>query len=727
MAKGTHRTSKTKTKTGDGNEATDFRSELWAMADALRGSMDAAEYKHVVLGLIFLKYISDAFEEAHTKLVDEVAEGADPEDPDEYRAQNIFWVPTEARWPNLQSQARQPTIGRVVDNAMTAIERDNPALKDVLPKDYARPNLDKTRLGQVVDMVTNIQVGGVEARATDVLGSVYEYFLEQFALAEGRKGGEFYTPRSVVRLLVEMLQPYEGRVYDPCCGSSGMFIQSMAFIDAHTNGKPSPGAERRPLPEGEVKIAGDVSGGRAREKISIYGQESNYTTWRMARMNLAIRGIEGQIAHGDSFHNDRHPDLKADYILANPPFNVSDWGGDRLRDDKRWTFGVPPNGNANFAWVQHFLHHLSPRGTAGFVLANGSMSSNQSNEGEIRKNIIEADLVECIVALPGQLFRSTQIPACLWFLSRAPSPDAARHPLPGGEGLAVEQTNLSDVQQQDSHQAGVRGGGHYRGGYEFTGLLDRAREMRQRATPAEAFGWGLFRDRRFMGLKFRRQHQIGTYIVDFYCHEKRLVVELDGQIHEVDEQHEIDLNRDACLESQGITVVRIKNEHLLKRTEEALNRIAGAINPSPSGRVEGVGGRHGETLFIDARKLGHMIDRTRRDLSPEDVARVADTYHAWRVRTLDSPLSPGEGQGEGVYRDVPGFCKSATLEEIRKHGYVLTPGRYVGAEPQPEDREPFEEKMARLAAQWREKQAEARRLDAEIEKNLKALGFGDNR
>ena len=281
---------------------------------------------------------------------------------------------------------------------MTAIERDNPALKDVLPKDYARPALDKTRLGQVVDLVSNIKLGGADARATDVLGSVYEYFLEQFALAEGRKGGEFYTPRSVVRLLVEMLRPYNGRVYDPCCGSSGMFVQSVEFIRAHASG--------------------NANGGKARGDISIYGQESNYTTWRMARMNLAIRGIVGQIEHGDSFHNDRHPDLRADYILANPPFNVSDWGGERLRDDKRWEYGVPPAGNANFAWVQHFLYHLAPRGIAGFVLANGSMSSSQSGEGEIRKNLIEADLVDCIVALPGQLFRSTQIPACLWFLSR---------------------------------------------------------------------------------------------------------------------------------------------------------------------------------------------------------------------------------------------------------------------------------------------------------------------
>ena len=521
-----------KAEQADESDATaGYESKYWKMADALRGSMDAAEYKHVVLGLIFLKYISDAFEEAYAQLEEEIVDGADPEDPDEYRAQNIFWVPPEARWQHLKNQARQPAIGRLVDDAMTAVERDNPALTGVLPKEYARPTLDKTRLGQVVDLVSDIKVGGAEAQATDVLGGVYEYFLEQFALAEGRKGGEFYTPRSVVRLLVEMLEPYQGRVYDPCCGSSGMFVQSVEFIQAHASG--------------------NGNGGKARGDISIYGQESNYTTWRMSRMNLAIRGIEGQIEHGDSFHNDRHPDLRADYILANPPFNVSDWGGERLRDDKRWQYGVPPAGNANFAWVQHFLHHLAPRGTAGFVLANGSMSSSQSGEGEIRRNLIEADLVDCIVALPGQLFHSTQIPACLWFLSRGRS----------------------------------------------------SRERRR------------------------------------------------------------------------------------------------------------------ETLFIDARKLGHMIDRTRRDLSPENIARIAGTYHAWRGPAMNS-------QGAVEYADVPGFCKSASLEEVRKHGHVLTPGRYVGAEPQPDDGISFVEKMARLTSQWREQQAEAQRLDAEIEANLKSLGFG---
>ena len=517
------------TKSSSPGVVSDYRSELWGTANALRGSMDAAEYKHVVLGLIFLKYVFDAFEEAHARIEALREEGADPEDPDEYVGDNIFWVPPEARWLYLQNEAHQPDIGRLVDDAMIAIERDNPALDNVLPKDYARPSLDQARLGQVVDLVSNIRVGGTGTEDTDVLGEVYEYFLEQFALAEGRKGGEFYTPRSVVRLLVEMLEPYRGRVYDPCCGSSGMFVQSIEFIRAHATG--------------------NGNDGRAGGDISIYGQESNYTTWRMARMNLAIRGIEGQIEHGDSFHNDRHPDLRADYILANPPFNVSDWGGERLRDDQRWVHGIPPVGNANFAWVQHFLHHLAPRGIAGFVLANGSMSSNQSGEGTIRKNIVEANLVDCIVALPGQLFRSTQIPACLWFLSKG------------------------------------RSAGEYRD-------------------------------------------------------------------------------------------------------------------------------REGEVLFIDARTMGRMLDRTHRELTTEEIARIAGTYHAWRG-----------SEDTGEYADEPGFCKSVDLGEVRRHGHVLTPGRYVGAAPREDDGEPFEEKMARLAAQWRKQRAEAERLDAEIEVNLEALGF----
>src|SRR5438067_5946915 len=353
--------------------------------------MDAAEYKHVVLGLIFLKYISDAFETKHAELEAARSKGADPEDPDEYRAASIFWVPKEARWGHLRSNAPQPTIGTLVDDAMAAIERDNPSLKGVLPKDFARPGLDKQRLGQIINLVSDIALGSAADRAKDTLGRVYEYFLARFASAEGKSGGQFYTPSHVVRVLVEVLAPYKGRVYDPCCGSGGMFVQSEKFIEAHS---------------GKV---GD---------IAIYGQESNYTTWRLAKMNLAIRGIDAQIAHGDTFHDEKHPDLKADYVLANPPFNDSNWRGELLKDDKRWVYGVPPAGNANFAWVQHFIHHLAPTGLARVVLANGSMSSNQSGEGEIRKAIVEAALVDCMVALSGQLFYATQIAVCLWFLAR---------------------------------------------------------------------------------------------------------------------------------------------------------------------------------------------------------------------------------------------------------------------------------------------------------------------
>lgn len=517
-----------------------YEAELWQMADALRGSMDAAEYKHVVLGLIFLKYISDAFEEKHAKLVEEKASGsgAEPEDPDEYRAENIFWVPLEARWTHLKAQAKQSTIGQLVDDAMTGIERDNPALKSVLPKDYARQALDKTRLGQLIDLISNIKVGDAEARTKDVLGRIYEYFLSQFASAEGKKGGEFYTPRCVVKLLVEMIEPYRGRVYDPCCGSSGMFVQSMEFIHAHANG--------------------NGNGGKTKTDLSIYGQESNYTTWRLAKMNLALRGIDGQIGHGDTFHNDRHPDLKADFILANPPFNISDWGGERLKDDKRWQFGTPPAGNANFAWVQHIVHHLAPTGVAGFVLANGSMSSNQSGEGEIRKALVDAGLVDCMVAMPGQLFYATQIPVCLWFLAR----DRRNHK---------------------------------------------------------------FRDRR------------------------------------------------------------------------------------------------GEVLFIDARKLGSMVDRTHRELTAEDIARIAGMYHLWRGEKEVPPEAVG---GLTAYEDIPGFCKAAEIDEIRKHGHVLTPGRYVGAEVQEDDGEPFGDKMARLATTLRKQQTEAANLDAVLDANLKELGYG---
>ena len=499
-----------------------FEAQLWATADKLRGNMEPSDYKHVALGLIFLKYISDAFEAKRAELLKE--ELADAEDPEEYLAENVFWVPKDARWSFLQAKAKQPTIGKVIDDAMLSIEARNASLKGVLPKDYARPALNKVMLGELIDLVSGIGMAEEADRSRDILGRVYEYFLGGFAGAEGKRGGEFYTPRSVVRLLVEMLEPYKGRVYDPCCGSGGMFVQSEKFVEEH--------------------------GGRIGD-IAIYGQESNYTTWRLAKMNLAVRGIDADIRWNNegSFHKDELQDLKADFILANPPFNISDWGGDRLREDARWKFGAPPVGNANYAWLQHINHHLAPNGTAGVVLANGSMSSAQSGEGDIRRAMVEGDVVDCMIALPGQFFYSTQIPACLWFLAR--------------------NKNLGN-------------------------------------------GW---RDRR------------------------------------------------------------------------------------------------GEVLFIDARKLGHLVARTRKEFSDEDIAKIARSYHSWR----------GE-LGVDAYEDVPGFCKVATLEEIRTHNHVLTPGRYVGAAAAEADDVPFEEQFARLKETLGEQFAKAEELNALIQKKLEAVG-----
>lgn len=373
-----------------------IEKQLWKAADKLRKNIDAAEYKHIVLGLIFLRYISEAFEELYHKLQSGEGDyaGADPEDKDEYKAENVFFVPENARWSYLQSKAKLPAIGKEVDNAMDAIEKDNPSLKDVLPKVYARGNLDPTNLGGLIDLISNIALGDAKTRSADVLGHVFEYFLGEFALAEGKKGGQFYTPRSVVELLVEMLEPYQGRVLDPCCGSGGMFVQSEKFVAEH---------------QGKIN------------DISIYGQESNQTTWRLCKMNLAIRSIDSSQVRWNnegSFLNDVHKDLKVDFVIANPPFNDSDWSGELLRNDGRWKYGAPPIGNANYAWIQHFLYHLSPSGIAGFVLAKGSLTSKTSGEGDIRKALIEARLVDCIVNLPAKLFLNTQIPACLWFLSR---------------------------------------------------------------------------------------------------------------------------------------------------------------------------------------------------------------------------------------------------------------------------------------------------------------------
>lgn len=496
-----------------------FEETLWKAADKLRGSMDASEYKHVVLGLIFLKYISDKFEKKYQELVEEGL--GFEEDRDEYEAENIFWVPKEARWEHIRDHAKDVKIGQIIDDAMIAIEKENPDLKGVLNKNYARPELDKRRLGELIDLISTIDLQ--DNGEKDVIGRIYEYFLGKFASAEGKGGGEFYTTTSVVKTLVEMIEPYEGRIYDPCCGSGGMFVQSKKFVESH---------------QGRV------------DNLSIYGQESNPTTWKLCKMNLAIRGLEGNLGEGpeDTFHNDLHRTLKADYILANPPFNVSDWGGDRLKDDVRWKYGIPPEGNANFAWVQHIIHHLAPNGLAGIVLANGSLSSQTSNEGEIRKNIIEADLVDCIVAMPDKLFYTVQIPVCLWILNR----------------------NKKDH--------------------------------------------GRFRNR----------------------------------------EHEI--------------------------------------------------------LFIDARGMGELVDRIHRELSDEDIAKIADTYHNWRNK-------------DGKYEDIQGFCKSATIEDVRENDYILTPGRYVGIEEDDGDGIPFEEKMDNLTSELRVLFKQSQQLEEEIRKNLEEIGY----
>ena len=502
-----------------------FESKLWLAADKLRGTMDSGEYKHVVLGLLFLKYISDAFEDLNAKLIEGKGEfkGSDAEDPDEYAAHNVFWVPISARWATLRAKAKQPEIGKLVDDAMVAIEKDNPRLKGVLPKDYARPAIDKQRLGELIDLFASIGLGDAEHKGKDMLGRVYEYFLSRFASAEGKNGGEFYTPACVVQTIVQMLAPYKGRIYDPCCGSGGMFVQSEKFVESH--------------------------GGKIGD-ISVYGQEMNHTTRRLAIMNLAIRGIEADIGPepADTFRRDLHKDLKADFIIANPPFNISDWSRDE--SDVRWKYGIPPKGNANFAWIQHIIHHLAPTGMAGFVLANGSMGSNTSGEGEIRRALIEADLVDCMVSMPGQLFYSTQIPVCIWFLTR----------------------NKNDGKRRD---------------------------------------------------------------------------------------------------------------------------------------------RRKETLFIDARKMGSMVDRVHRELTENDLQLISSTYHSWR----------GE-KGSKTYIDVAGFCKSANTAEIASHKFALTPGRYVGAQEVEDDLESFEEKMPRLVAELTSQFTESNKLEKAIKLNLEGLNYG---
>ena len=506
----------------EGSDALGFENELWASANKLRGNMDASEYKHVVLPLVFLKYISDAFEDIHASLV---SRDRNPENRDEYIAEGVFWVPEKGRWNNLVENATDPSIGIMIDDAMEAIERDNPELRNVLPKNFGSSDLSSRVLGEVVTLFGNMQsFGDEDARSKDVIGRVYEYFIGKFAEAEKKGGGEFYTPRSVVRLLTEILQPYEGRIYDGCCGSGGMFVQSLKFMEAH---------------------AGRVN-------ASVWGQESNPTTWRLAKMNLAIRRIDANLgeSHEDTLLNDYFPDLRADFTIVNPPFNIKDWGFESLQDDPRWMYGVPPKGNANYAWIQHYLHHLSPQGMAGIVMSNGSLSTTRKEEKTIREGIVNDDKLDCVIMLPDKLFTNTGISACIWILSNS---------------------------KTDS--------------------------------------------------KFRS--------------------------------------------------------------------------------------RSGETLFIDCRGMGTMVNRTLRELTAEDVAKVAGTYQNWRSKdSFDD------------YDDERGFCKAVTTaNEITEHEYIIVPGRYVGAPPLPDDGEPFEDKMKRLTSELGEHFAESRRLEDEIRKNLGDLGF----
>lgn len=491
-----------------------FENELWAAADAMRGNVSASDYRKIVVGLIFLKYVSDAFDFRYQELLnaEDYYEG-DEEDRDAYIEKNVFFVPETARWSVISSSAHTPEIGVKLDEAMRAIEKENKSLKNVLPIIYASPDIDKRVLGNVVDIFTNIEMHS-ENEEQDLLGRAYEYFIEKFAALEGKNGGEFYTPSSIVKTIVAILKPFKGRVYDPACGSGGMFVQSAKFVREHS---------------------GNIN------DLSIYGQEANPDTWKMAKMNMALRGLEANFgAHqADTFHNDLHPTLKADYVMANPPFNISDWGGERLTDDARWKYGVPPTGNANYAWMQHMISHLAPGGKIGLVLANGSLSTTTSGEGEIRKNIIEADLVEGIIALPSNLFYSVTIPVSLWFISR-------------------------DKKQK------------------------------------------------------------------------------------------------------------------------------------------------GKTIFIDARKMGEMVDRKHRDFSDDDINKIADTFEAFQ---------------NGDLEDIKGFCAVVETKDIEKQDYILTPGRYVGIEEQEEDDEPFEEKMERLTSELSEMFARSHELEKEIKERLGAIGF----
>ncbi len=734
--------------------------KLWKAADKLRNNLDAANYKHVVLGLIFLKYVSDAFEERQAELRHlltednsddniyympredydsdeeyEEAANAELELHEYYQEKNVFWVPVRSRWNTLKQAAALPigsviwqddngndvklrSISWLIDQALEQIENFkiddklvNPKLKGVLPR-VSQYQVDNHNLTELINRFSDTSFSKPEyngqkldLHSKDILGHVYEYFLGQFALAEGKQGGQYYTPKSIVTLIVEMLAPYNGRVYDPAMGAGGFFVSNDKFIEAHAAEKHYDANEQK-------------------KHISVYGQESNPTTWKLAAMNMAIRGIDFNFGkkNADSFLDDQHPDLRADYVMANPPFNIKEWWHARLENDVRWKYGTPPKSNANFGWIQHMLHHLNDQGSMALLLANGSMSSNTNNEGEIRKALIEADLVECMVALPGQLFTNTQIPACIWFLTKNKRPHpqplsqrerGVKSPLPLGEDLGEGKTDrrgktlfidarnlgymkdrvLRDFTEQDiakiadtfhawQSSSPLPQGEDLGEGKKPVPpkLIEFARNLRKNQTDAEKLIWQLLRNRQIANTKFRRQHPIGQYIADFYCHEHKLVIELDGSQHYSEQGLSRDQIRTNAIEKQGIKVLRFDNRQVLTETEAVI-----------------------ESIYFTLTQT--LSQRERASIPPSPSGRRAGD------------------EGVMMYKDTPGFCYSASLNDIKKHDYVLTPGRYVGAADQEEDSEPFAEKMARLTAQLKEQFEESDRLEGEIRKNLAVIGY----
>ena len=730
-----------------------FEKQIWDAACVLRGNIDASEYKSVVLGLIFLKYISDRFEAKYQELVAE-GDGFE-EDKDEYTAENIFFVPENARWSVISAAAHTPEIGTVIDEAMRSIEKENKRLKDILPKNFARPELDKRRLGEVVDLFTNIQMID-HGNSKDILGRTYEYCLAKFAEQEGKLAGEFYTPSCVVRTLVEVLQPYNGRVYDPCCGSGGMFVQSSKFIENHG---------------GNIK------------NISVYGQDSNPTTWKLAQMNLAIRGIEADLGKfsADTFFNDCHPQLKADFIMANPPFNLSGWGQDKLLDDVRWQYGTPPANNANFAWLQHMIWHLAPNGRIGMVLANGSLSSQSGGEGEIRKNIINADLVDCIVAMPSQLFYTTQIPVSLWFL--------ARNKKQKGKTLFIDARKLGtmvtrklreltdeDIQRiADTYNAFVDGTLEDEKGFcAVVTTQDIAKQdyiltpgryvgIEEQEDDGEPFDEKMSRLTSELSELFAKSHELeaeireadlGKFSADTFFNDCHPQLKADfimanppfnlsgwGQDKLLDDvrwqygtppannanfawlQHMIWhlapngrigmvlANGSLSSQSGGEGEIRknIINADLVDCIVAMPSQLFYTTQiPVSLWFLARNKKQKGKTLFIDARKLGTMVTRKLRELTDEDIQRIADTYNAFVDGTLE---------------DEKGFCAVVTTQDIAKQDYILTPGRYVGIEEQEDDGEPFDEKMSRLTSELSELFAKSHELEAEIRERLGAIGY----